>query len=142
MLRVRGHHFLTLHAFYGQEKLARHRFQNYMGRQRELERLVREVLPSPRHVLIAGDANFASTYKGTRYAGIAGMFLRKCEESRKVIFVDEHRTSVLDSEDFQKMYHPPQRKEISWFGRPYLRRVEGLYQRSAPGNYVYFNLCL
>jgi len=56
--QVRGRSFRTMYAFYGSERFSAVRFHNYQGRQRVMEKLVRRVLPTKNHVLIAGDADF------------------------------------------------------------------------------------
>jgi len=131
-LQTRGAHFRTMYAFYGAEGIARHRFQNYQGKQKTLEKLVKRVLPTRAHVLICGDADFGSVRQGLP-AGVAGKFVKKCMETRTVIFADEFRSSMLDSNTHAVMHHPPKEMAVSKFGKPYLRRVYGLYQSSASG---------
>ena len=134
-LHTRGLHYRTLYGFYGSEGLARHRFLNYQGKQRVLTKMVHRVLPTNNHILICGDADFGSTRKGIP-AGFAGKFVKKCQELRTVIFADEFRSSMLDSNTHQMMHHPPKEMGVSKYGKPYLRRVYGLYQSSASG-YTY-----
>jgi hypothetical protein len=132
--QVRGRSFRTMYAFYGSERFSAVRFHNYQGRQRVMDKLVRGVLPTKNHVLIAGDADFPSTIRGHR-SGVATLFLKKCQELRKVIFVDEHRTSMLDSNTHTQMYNPPKKFAISKTGKRYLQRINGLYQSSAPSKF-------
>jgi len=131
-LHIRGAHFRTLYGFYGSEGIARQRFQNYQGQQRVMEKLVLRTLPTKDHILVVGDADFGSGRKGLP-AGVAGKFVKKVQQERTVIFADEFRSSMLDSDTHDVMYHPPKEMAVSKYGKCYLRRVFGLYQSSSSG---------
>jgi hypothetical protein len=134
-VQTRGRQYRTLYAFYGAEKLARHRFLNYIGSQREMHKLVRKVAPNKTDVLVVGDADFGSVRKGLP-AGVAGKFIKQCLNElgkERVIFADEFRSSCLDSVTKTLMYHPPKEEAVSKNGKRYLRRIYGLYQSSASG---------
>ena len=138
-LQVRRDAFPVLYEFYGQEALARHKFLNFQGKQRVLEQLVKRVLPTKDHILVAGDANFDSGKKG-HPRGVAGLFLNKClEKGRTVVFADEFRSSCVDSKTHQLMYHPPKCMGINRYGRPFLKRIYGFYLASAPGSSTLWN---
>lgn len=51
-----------------------------------------------------------------------------------MVSCDEFRSSCLDSNTHTLMYHPPKEEAVSTSGKRYLRKVFGLYQRSAPGS--------
>jgi hypothetical protein len=78
-----------------------------------MSKLVKMVLPTKKHVLIAGDADFGSPVRKGLPAGVAGHFLKMCKERRTVIFADEFRSSCLDSVTRKKMYHPPQKMAVN-----------------------------
>jgi hypothetical protein len=134
-LHSRGRHYRTLYRFYGSENLARFRFLNYIGSQRELHRLVRKVAPKATDILVVGDADFGSARKGLP-PGVAGKFIKQCITELgkdRVVFADEFRSSCLDSVTKTLMFHPPKEMAVSKHGKHYLRRIYGLYQSSASG---------
>ena len=134
-LHARGRHYRTLYAFYGFENFARQRFQNYIGAQRELHKLVKRVAPNKTDILVVGDADFGSVRKGLP-AGVAGKFVKQCIRELgkdRVLFGDEFRSSCLDSTTKTLMFHPPKEEAVSKNGKRYLRRIYGLYQSSASG---------
>jgi hypothetical protein len=134
-LHARGRHYRTLYAFYGAENVARQRFQNYIGAQRELHKLVKLVAPNKTDVLVVGDADFGSVRKGLP-AGVAGKFVKQCINELgkdRVLFGDEFRSSCLDSVTRTLMFHPPKEEAVNKNGKRYLRRIYGLYQSSASG---------
>ena len=134
-LQTRGCAYRTLYAFYGAEGFARHRFQNYIGAQRALQRLVRMVAPKPTDVVVVGDADFGSARKGLP-PGVAGRFVKQLITQlgpERVVWGDEFRSSCLDSKTRTSMYHPPKETAVNKNGKSYLRRVYGLYQSSMPG---------
>ena len=81
------------------------RFINYLGKQRTLNAMVRHVLPTKQRVQSRRRV-FGMTLKGLR-SSVARQFVAKCEQGRKVIYFDEHRSSILDSYTHCQMYHPP-----------------------------------
>ena len=135
-LHTRGKHFRDMYSFYGEERVARQRFQNYIGAQKTLHAMVKRVAPKPTDVVVVGDADFGSTRKGLP-AGVAGKFVRQIKlelGAERVVWADEFRSSCLDSITHTLMYHPPKEEAVSKSGKRYLRKVFGLYQRSAPGS--------
>ena len=134
-LQTRGCAYRTLYAFYGAEGFARHRFQNYIGTQRAMQRLVRLVAPTPTDVVVVGDAEYGSARKGLP-PGVAGRFVKQLITQlgpARVVWGDEFRSSCLDSKTRTAMYHPPKEMAVNKNGKSYLRRVYGLYQSSMPG---------
>ena len=135
-LRVRGRSFRTLHAFYGAEKLARHKFLNYRGKQRTLQKMVKLVAPKDTDVVVVGDADFGSKVRGLP-PGVAGCFIKVLQRElgpQRVTWGDEFRSSCLDSIDHNHMYHPPKETAVNpRTGATYVKKVYGLYQRSSPG---------
>ena len=134
-LQTRGCAYRTLYAFYGAEGFARHRFQNYIGTQRVMQRLVRLVAPTPTDVVVVGDAEYGSARKGLP-PGVAGRFVKQLITQlgpARVVWGDEFRSSCLDSKTRTAMYHPPKEMAVNKNGKSYLRRVYGLYQSSMPG---------
>jgi hypothetical protein len=134
-LRVRGRAFEDLYDFYGAERHARHRFQNYIGAQRTLARLVVKVARKPTDVIVVGDADFGSTVQGLP-PGVAGKFVKKLRSMlgpKRVVFGDEFRSSCLDSERHHRMFHPPKELSINKKGQRYVRYLYGIYQSVSPG---------
>jgi len=135
-LAARGVSFRSMYAVYGSEKLARHRFLNYQGSQRVLHKMVKLVAPNKSDIVVVGDADFGSKVRG-HPPGIAGRFVSVLKQElgpSRMVWGDEFRSSCLDSVDKQRMYHPPKELAVNKrTGAKYVRRVYGLYQRSAPG---------
>lgn len=141
-LAARGRAYGILHGHYGSGHAASRRFLNFSGRQRELSRLVCRVAPKKTDVVVIGDASFGSTAKG-HPPGLARRFVKVLRDTigpKRIVECDEFRTSVLDSRTRTRMYHP-----VSFFkggvgqrfskkGKPYVRRVNGIYQCSSPGH--------
>jgi len=135
-LHVRGRHYREMYSFYGGERIARQRFQNYIGAQKTLHAMVKRVAPNPTDVVVVGDADFGSTRKGLP-PGVAGKFVRQLKVElgeERVVWGDEFRSSCLDSITHTLMFHPPKEEAVSTSGKRYLRKVFGLYQRASPGS--------
>jgi len=73
-LHIRGKHFREMYAFYGEERVARHRFQNYIGAQKTLHAMVKLVAPQKTDVVVVGDPILALPAKGFRQALLASLF--------------------------------------------------------------------
>ena len=136
-LRTRGQHFRTLYKFYGQMQNARIRWANYQGSRSWMDKLLPRLLPTPNHILLVGDATFANSVKGLP-AGVVSKVMKHFERTgAKIRYVDEFRTSLLDSYNQVVTSHPP-RKFVTRMNRhgrvvKYFTRINGLAQSSVSG---------
>ena len=149
-LQIRSANFENLYKFFGCEKSARVNFLNRKGKDSFLDKLVNKVLPTKKHVLVCGDGytNGGHNMKG-KPAGASDKFVRKCKErGRRVIYADEHRSSMLCSVMRREMYNPPKKmmliksshdKENPKPAKYYCQRIIGLYQSSIPGRSILWN---
>ena len=134
-MKVRGLHFDTLYAFYALEANARMRFVNYMGAQSFADKLANEIFERPGTVLVVGDGDLW---------GAARRVITRLGQRGDVRFVDEYRTTLLDSRwGHAMLYSPPKEiveKELRNGGRShYLKRVQGLKQCASPGSSYLWN---
>ena len=128
-LQTKGKNFRTLSNFYGNDYNTSMKLRNYINSQKVMERIVKTVLPTKKHVGLFGDAKFNTNFKG-RLPGVFGKFERCARKSRRIIIVDEYRSSCLDSKTLTPMYHPVGVVKVNRDGKAYLPRVNGLYQCS------------
>ena len=129
-VKIRGLHFDTLYAFYALEENARIRFANYMGAQRFADNLANVIFERPGTVLVVGDGDLW---------GAARRVITRLQQRGDVRFVDEYRTTLLDSRlGHAMLYSPPKEiveKELGNGGRRhYLKRVQGLKQCGSVGS--------
>ena len=93
---------------------------------------MKEVLPTPQHVGLFGDAmtSNGNNMKG-KLSGVFSKFEKVARRSRKIIMVDEFRSSILDSNRFIEMYHPVRvGVGLNKLGKKKVWRTTGLYQAS------------
>ena len=96
--QARGAAFETLHEFYGSSRRARARLDAYFAERKVLMGLVRKLVPTKDHFVVAGDAQFGSSMRGLP-PGAAGRLYKALmrEVPGHVFDLDEFRTSILDS---------------------------------------------
>ena len=138
-LHMRGKHFRTLYKFYGQPTLARRRWANYQSMKAWMDRLVYDIFPTRNHILVIGDATFANSVKGLP-PGLITKVLKYFEMKGKggqMRWVDEYRTSKLDSYNHSVVSYPPQgwgyRVNRNGVVVKFLKRINGLAQSSVTG---------
>ena len=131
-LKAKGGSYNELHQFYGSNFHTKIRLTNYIQSQKVMERIVKEVLPTPQHVGLFGDAmtSNGNNMKG-KLSGVFSKFEKVARRSRKIIMVDEFRSSILDSNRFIEMYHPVRvGVGLNKLGKKKVWRTTGLYQAS------------
>ena len=96
--QARGAAFATLHEFYGSSRRARARLDAYFAERKVLMGLVRKLVPTKDHFVVAGDAQFGSSRRGLPPGAAGRLYEALMREVPGHVFdLDEFRTSLLDS---------------------------------------------
>lgn len=128
--------FLPLYGFYGLYENARIRYANYVGAQRVRAMLVKRIVLTKDDVVVCGDSNDTSNavikgYSSSRWGKLCSELKRKC--GGRFHWMDEHRTSCVDSRHRLRMFNMETLKFDPVDGTTSKKRVYGIYQTSRPG---------
>jgi hypothetical protein len=125
--------FPVLYEFYGHQMNTRRRWNNYVGTQRVIHKLYEKVVQTKNDVFVIGDSNFGGNVRG-QPAGLSSKFVsylnKKLQGTNRVVYQDEYRTSMLDSDHYRMVIHPPKNIGERKDGVRFVRRNNGISQVS------------
>lgn len=112
--------------FYSEPWALRLRFRGAILKEMVTAREAKVICPTDKHVVAFGNAKFAATRRGLRPA-VCGRIKKELVRiaGKRVIDVDEHRTSMLCSICRCEMFHSVKKRDLE---SGHLRPVHGLFQ--------------
>jgi hypothetical protein len=130
---IRRDCFPVLYEFYGHQMNTRRRWNNYVGTQKTIHKLYNKVVQTKNDVFVIGDSNFGGNVRG-QPAGLSSKFIsylnKKLQGTNRVVYQDEFRTSMLDSDLYRMVIHPPKDIKERKDGVRFVRRNNGISQIS------------